>query len=1050
MEFPVEERVGGGSQLGRAQGTQPEARPLGSGERSTKARLFGDDATDHLRKQMAKARFLRALADPTGGSETGDIREGVTQPISEPTPTVEPIHIGRYAVLRKLGEGGMGVVYAAYDEDLDRKVALKLLRGTLAKDERGRVRIRREAQALARLSHPNVVQVHEISTWRDHDYVAMEFVAGQTLDRWLASKPRAWAEILDVMLHAGRGLAAAHAAGLVHRDFKPANILVGDDSRARVLDFGLARSADDTGSQQVVGLTPMDDLLHTDDHALASAERSDSDGMSEDEEASGAASSAEQVAAAGSADASAAVSDTTYGEDWSRVFERQLTATGAVLGTPVYMAPEQHLGQRATASSDQFSFCFVMFEALFGERPFKAPNRDEYSRRVTAGAFTMPGPSSGVPLWLRKAVCRGLAPNPHDRWPSMDALLAELSRDRESMWKRGVVAGGLIGALGLALLFGVEPGAEQCSYDRAAVVDSWTPAQQADLRAAFEGSGYEQTSQRLEQALRDLDTYADELFVAQTEACTHRWIDQLQTDAQFELRIACLDRRKQELRVAINELSTGDAMTVQRAPEILAGLGDIGMCARVELLERNTPVPKDEATAQAIAEVRASLIRAHAARRAGRLSAADAIATRAAEQAQQLDYAPLTGEVAQLVAELAFRRRDYEAAKTKLLDALRAAEANNDPERRLDAVMRLARVKMETGQDSEVELTMAESLVERLGAPPPKQALLHFMRGDALRRASKSSEALAEYDRAVALAERGFVGSQHMLAGLLAVRSIVLESLGRYDEGGKDLHTALALGLNPDDVNILDARFNLGVHELENGHYDRAETLLLGAIEGYERVYGPRYSDIGHGRLALAQISIALGQHDEAERQILRARELLDTQKSGQAYALDAHAGLMLARGRVDEAIEILSGAVELRIDDSAYLAYLRARLGRALVEDEQYERALVQLDQAIVALDSDPGQIDIVRPLIDRGIAWRNLGQLDRSLESLERAVELSPETSGLPWMAALARAQLALTLEALGNLERARATAREAHELIADMPDEREILIPIESLLK
>ncbi|MCA9688861.1 MAG: serine/threonine protein kinase, partial [Myxococcales bacterium] len=137
----------------------------------------------------------------------------------------------------------MGVVYAAYDEQLDRKVALKLLRSDLSRDERGRARMQREAQALARLSHPNVVQVHEVGEWRDHEYVAMEFVEGLTLRKWINHEERSWEVILEVMIRAGRGLEAAHAAGLVHRDFKPANLIVGTDGRPRVLDFGLARAA---------------------------------------------------------------------------------------------------------------------------------------------------------------------------------------------------------------------------------------------------------------------------------------------------------------------------------------------------------------------------------------------------------------------------------------------------------------------------------------------------------------------------------------------------------------------------------------------------------------------------------------------------------------------------------------------------------------------------------------------------------------------------------------------------------------------------------------
>jgi tetratricopeptide (TPR) repeat protein len=359
-------------------------------------------------------------------------------------------------------------------------------------------------------------------------------------------------------------------------------------------------------------------------------------------------------------------------------------------------------------------------------------------------------------------------------------------------------------------------------------------------------------------------------------------------------------------------------------------------------------------------------------------------------------------------------------------------------------------VKMETGQSSEVELTMAESLIERLGSPVSSRALLHFMRGEALHHASKLEAAMFEYDQALALAERGFVGSQHMRAGVLVVRAVVQESLGQYEGGGNDLRTALALGLDPDDVNALDALFNLGVHELESAHHDRAKELLVRAIAGYERVYGPRYSSIGHGRLALAQIAIAHEQDAEAERLIVQARELLDTLPGEQAYGLDAHAGLWFARGRVDEAIKLLTHAVEIGVDDTAYLAYLRSRLGSALTEDKQYEQALVQLDQAIVALDGDEPQLDIVPPLTDRGIVWRNLGDLDRSLESLERAVELTPKACPRSLLAARARVELALTLDALGRHEQARETALAAREWLAEMPHEQEILIPIDPLLK
>jgi eukaryotic-like serine/threonine-protein kinase len=217
--------------------------------------------------------------------------------------------VGRYVVLDRLGAGGMGVVYAAYDPELDRRVALKLLRPDRFGGEAGRPRLLREAQALARLTHPNVVAVHDAGTFGDRVFVAMELVEGETLRQWLGAGPRPWREVLDRFLPAGRGLAAAHAAGLVHRDFKPENVLLGQDGRVLVVDFGLAKALADAVEE------PPGEVAESGDVA-------------------------------------------------------PLTEWGVVLGTPAYMAPEQLRGIAADARSDQFSFCVALYEALYGERPF--------------------------------------------------------------------------------------------------------------------------------------------------------------------------------------------------------------------------------------------------------------------------------------------------------------------------------------------------------------------------------------------------------------------------------------------------------------------------------------------------------------------------------------------------------------------------------------------------------------------------------------------------------------------------------------------------------
>src|SRR5690349_17448959 len=185
-------------------------------------------------EKTVEAEALPAEAVPTADIRSTRIkRPKPPQDLREPGDTV-----GRFVVLQRLGEGGMGVVYTAYDPELDRKVAIKLLKSA----EEGHARLLREAQAMARLQHPNVIAVHDVGTLPGNRvFVAMELVAGATLRGWLKAAPRAWREVIAIMRQAGVGLAAAHDAGLVHRDFKPDNVLVGDDGRVRVMDFGLAR-----------------------------------------------------------------------------------------------------------------------------------------------------------------------------------------------------------------------------------------------------------------------------------------------------------------------------------------------------------------------------------------------------------------------------------------------------------------------------------------------------------------------------------------------------------------------------------------------------------------------------------------------------------------------------------------------------------------------------------------------------------------------------------------------------------------------------------------
>ncbi len=319
--------------------------------------------------------------------------------------------IGRYLVIESVGLGAMGVVYGAYDPELDRKVALKLLKPGHGAKETARARLVREAKAMARLSHPNVVAVHDVGVFEDQVFLAMEFLSGGTVKTWLAARTRSWREILAVFVAAGRGLIAAHSAGLVHRDFKPDNVLLDKDGRPRVVDFGIAREA-------ASGAEELGELEATGEPGLAAARSTP-----HLRESSG-----------------------------SNRPLLTLTKTGALVGTPAYMAPEQFMGERGDERSDQFAFCVAVYEGLYGERPFAGDDVLSISLNVTQEQMRPLPKDRGVPTWIRRVIVRGMRLNPSARWPSMAALVAALEDDPAVKLRRRLIAAGTIALVVVTVL----------------------------------------------------------------------------------------------------------------------------------------------------------------------------------------------------------------------------------------------------------------------------------------------------------------------------------------------------------------------------------------------------------------------------------------------------------------------------------------------------------------------------------------------------------------------------------------------------------------------
>ncbi len=323
-------------------------------------------------------------------------RTATALPSRPSTRALPPLgeEVGRYRLERELGTGGMGVVHAAFDPDLERRVALKVLRS--GGGGGAEQRLLREARAMARLVHPNVVTVHEVGSAGGRDYIAMELVDGETLAEWLRAERRPEREILDAFIGAGRGLAAAHAAGIVHRDFKPHNVLRNREGRIVVTDFGLAREAE------------------------AAAEPGEAAWPDQPDAAVG-----------------------RFPDGTRSTSLAGLTVTGSLLGTPAYMAPEQWHGRAVTPATDQFAFCVALWEALAGERPFRGPTVEALREEILRGPGGLD--DSKIPRRLRRVLRRGLDPDPARRWPSMNALLAAIARaERRPLVAVAVIAAALL------------------------------------------------------------------------------------------------------------------------------------------------------------------------------------------------------------------------------------------------------------------------------------------------------------------------------------------------------------------------------------------------------------------------------------------------------------------------------------------------------------------------------------------------------------------------------------------------------------------------------
>ncbi|MBA2538808.1 MAG: protein kinase [Deltaproteobacteria bacterium] len=756
------------------------------------------------------------------------------------------VPVGRYLLIEPIGEGGMGVVYAAYDPKLDRRVALKLVRDDQSAGERHQARLLREAHAMAKLSHPNVVPIYDVGTFGGRVFLALELVDGAALDDWIEAAKRTPQEVLDVFVEAARGLAAAHDAGLVHRDFKPANVLVGKDGRVRVTDFGLAR-----------------------------VDRSDSGEAFAGDEA---------------------------GEQGP--LDQQLTVAGVVMGTPAYMAPEQRRAIAADARSDQFSFCVALYEALYGKHPF-AGDDDTRWAAIEAGQLREPPKGTRVSPHVRRVLARGLAVDPEDRHASMEALIAALRADPTVVRRRLAIRGGItlavVGALGTVWAVR-DPSTPPCRGSEKLLAGVWDDPIKATIEARFAVLGKPFATQAWDRTRKTVDDYTSGWIAMRQEVCKATRVRGDQSEPVMTLRMTCLDHRLDRLRALTTALVAADSDAVVRAADAARSLERLADCADVAALE-NRIKPPDDARAGQVAAMRTRLDELQITFDLGKYEAGRFATTKLAAEAAQLGYRALEAEVQELRA-MYLRQGGLQDEEPAWIAAFHAAEAARDERRKARIALRLAHAssfaKLDFKRAAEW-LDLGAAIIEAIGGDRELEGLLLHERGNLYIRQGQYAESLIWYRKALAVRQQ-VSGGQWAVMETLHNIGIAEKEVGSVENALEALVEATEIVqtmLGPSHPELVEELENLSWVQIAAGKDAAGLVSAQQALELATQVLGPDHPRTGVAMLYAASALNVAKRFDEGARLAHRAIELVtDVERRLDAHTVEGKALAGLGRHR--------------------------------------------------------------------------------------------------------------------------------------------------------
>ncbi len=733
-----------------------------------------------------------------------------------------PARAGRFVLTRELGRGGMGVVWAAYDPELDRRVAIKFLnRDPGEAGARAEARFVREARSLARLNHVNVAQIYDVGLQDGRVWLAMEFVEGQSFTALLRRRER-WNVWLPRMIAAGRGLAAAHAAGLVHRDFKPGNVMLARDGRVVVLDFGLALARDRELER------------------VSSAE-------------------VPQVSTTAPASALAAAS----------------VDDGAIVGTPAYMAPEQFSHGGVDARADQFAFAVTLFEALYRTAPFPRGSTPEIAAAVTSGIVRARPSRTSVPLSLDRVLRRALAVDPSQRYASMDALLGALDRYTPASRRRRavqIVAG--VTVLGGVATAALRPRVADPCESRAAVVRaSWDPPARAQVDRALRDAGLGEDG--VASIVATLDERSDALQQAVSPAC-----EAARAAGGGAIvagpRLRCVDRAAAQLQHTVQRLRHADERIAREAVAATHHLPSAERCA-----EQSAPVGDDSALRQRI-DADGRLAAIETLQRFGELQPAHDAAAALSAEVEREPESGLHAEVDAVLGDVLESLGRPEEARAIAMRGLLRAESWGDDALvgRLAADLawidseRLGRL-----ESAEVWAQLGFAALRRAGGDVGAELRLHGALAAVRQLQLRFDDAIDEQQRALELAMRTWgADDRTTVAPRLNLANVQWYS-GRWTEARDNFERVVELSTRingPDHALTLGAMASLAGLYHGVGARDEVEPIALDLLARQERTLGPDHPDLVGILVTLAHLADADGAHARGAAHLRRALTLLE------------------------------------------------------------------------------------------------------------------------------------------------------------------------------